>query len=239
MEPTNKINDCGEIPREEKNNQKHITWKVLGIFAVVVALVCGVVFLYNYGIAYDDNMEGWIPPSFAVVYYYFCVAVVAIIVSVFLKSIWKNRVRFWLLFLASVLIPIICYQFNYHTLKKDGILYPLVDEGGIFHFMAIGDYDFDGMNDEQHHRLYEEREYSSRYGGHFDDTIIDYIDTTAVGTGPSLSGTFCFYDWEERTIDLHLDKTGVDINRSRLRLLFKMKQWRRAQPSIWRALKKP
>ncbi|MBE6798923.1 MAG: hypothetical protein E7525_04010 [Ruminococcaceae bacterium] len=197
------------IECKDKNNRRHATWKVLGIFVAVAVLIYGFIFLFNYSIAYDhDTGGGWIPPSFAIIVYYFELAVASIIALVIVKIILKKRVRIWPLLLSAVLIPIICYNFNYRSFKRSGFLYPLVDKGGIFHFMAIGDYNFDGMNDELHHRLYDERERSSRYGGHFNDTIIKYIDTTVVGTGYSLDG-FCFYDWETKIIDLHLIKNDI------------------------------
>ncbi len=213
MEETNKS--------ENKNDQQHISRKVLGIFALTIILVCGFVFIINYNFAYDDDTGGgWIPPSFGVVFYYFLLAVASIITSIILKVVLKNRVRLWALLLSAILLPIICYNFNYQSLGKDGFLYPLVDEGGIFHFIVIGDYNFDGMNDEQYHLLYDERQYSSRYGGHFDDTIIDYIDTTATGTGGGLSGCHSFYDWEDRTIELFLNKDSVKLKQVKILVAF-------------------
>lgn len=206
---------------ENKNNKPHTTCKVLGIFALTIIFICGFVFIINYNIAYDDDTGGgWLPPSFAVIFYYFWIVITSIIAAIVLKIFFKKRVRIWALLLISVFIPIICYNFNYHTLKRDGFLYPLVDKGGIFHFIAIGDYNFDGMNDEQHHILYDEREYSMRYGGHFDDTVIDYIDTSAIGTGGGLSGCFCFYDWEERIIQLFLDKDSVNLKQVEIIVAF-------------------
>ena len=209
------------IKIENKSAQKSVTWKVLGIFTVVAILLCGFVFISNYDVAYDNSTGGgFIPYSATVNLLYFLLAIVFIFAAIILKSILKKRIRIWSLLIASILIPIICYNFNFHALKKDGFLYPLVDEGGILHFIAIGDYNLDGMNDELYHLRYDEREYSTRYGGHFDDTIIDYIDTTAVGTGSGLSGCFCFYDWEERVIELHLDKDSVKLKRVEILVAF-------------------
>ena len=95
-----------------------------------------------------------------------------------------------------------------------------MDQGGLFHFIAIGDYNFDGMNDELYHTLYDEREYSSQYAGHYDDTVIDYIETNAVGTGSGLSGCFCFYDWEERVIQLFLDEDSVSLKQVEIKIAF-------------------
>ena len=212
------------IKNESKNNQQHFAWKVLGIFVLTLILICGFVFIFNYNIAYDgDAGAGWLPPSFAVVYYYFLLTVAGIITSIILKVVLKKRVRIWALLLVCVFVPIICYNFNYNAFKKDGPFHFLVDKGGIFHFIAIGDYNFDGMNDEFYHINYEEREYSSRYGGHFDDTIVDYIDTNSIGTGGGLSGCFCFYDWEERVIELFLDKDSVKLKQVEILVSFQDK----------------
>ena len=195
------------IITEQKN--KNIIWKVLLIFALAVIFICGVVFLFNYDIAYDDDSgAGLFPPSFGVIFLYFILSVISIVAAIILKIVYRKRLSIFLLLVVAVIMPIMCYQFNYNTLKKDGVLYPLVDKGGIFHFIAIKDFNFDGMNDEQHHILYDERRYSSRYGGHYDDEIIDYIDTVAIGTGSALNA-FCFYDWEEKVIDLHLNRDNI------------------------------
>jgi hypothetical protein len=161
-----------------------------------------------------------VSPSFGVIVCHYLLAITFIFVAIILKITLKKRVRFWILLIASVLIPIICYHFNFRAFGKDGLLYPLVDKGGIFHFVVIGDYNFDGINDEVYHIKYDEREYSTRYGGHFDDTIIDYIDTNAVGTGGGLSGCHCFYDWEERVIQLFLDEDSVELKKVEILVAF-------------------
>ncbi len=209
------------IKNEAKSSQRHTAWKVLGIFALVAILICGFVFIFNYNRAYDDYTgAGWFPPSFGIIVWHYLLAIIFIFVAIILKIALRKRVRIWMLLLASVLIPIFCYNFNFRAYGKDGFLYPLVDEGGIFHFIVIGDYNFDGMNDERYHILYDERQISSGCGGHFDDTIIDFIETTAIGTGASLEGTFCFYDWENRIIDLHLDKSDVEFKQIKITVVF-------------------
>lgn len=209
------------IKNENKNNQQHIARKVLGIFATVVVLTCGCVFIFSYSLVYDNYAgAGWVPPSFTVIARYFLVAIVSIFAAIFLKIALQKRVRIWTLLLSAILLPILCYQFNYYAFKKDAFLYPLVDEGGIFHFIVIGDYNFDGMNDELYHIRFDERKHSTRYGGHFDDTIIDYINTNAVGTGSGLSGCHCFYDWEERVIQLFLDEDSVELKQVEILVAF-------------------
>ena len=209
------------IKIENQNNQQHIEWKVSGIFALATALVCFFVFIFNYNRAYDnDTGGGWTPPSFGVIVWHYLLAIMFAFIAVILKIAFKKRVRIWTLLLASVIIPVFCYNFNYLAFGKDGFLYPWVDKGGIFHFIVIGDYNFDGINDELYHIKYDEREYLTRYGGHFDDTIIDYIDTNAVGTGGGLSGCHCFYDWEERVIQLFLNEDSVKLKQVEILVAF-------------------
>ena len=199
--------DENNIITEQKN--KNTIWKVLLIFSLAIILICGIVFLFNYDIAYDDDSAGgWFPPSFSVIFLYFILSVFSICAAIILKRVYRKRVSIISLLAVAIIMPIICYQFNYNTLKKDGALYSLVDEGGIFHFIAIKDFNFDGMNDDRYHKLYDERRYSSRHGGHFDDEIIDYIDTVAIRRGPALNA-FCSYDWEEKVIELHLNKDNI------------------------------
>ncbi len=210
-----------KIKYTTKYDESIFRFRVLGIFALAITLICFFVFIFNYNAAYDDDAgAGWLPPSFVFIVWHFLLAIMFIFVAIILKIALKNRVRIWMLLLVSVIIPIICYNFNYRAFGKDGFLYPLVDKGGILHFIVIGDYNFDGINDEQYHFLYEERTETSRYGGHFDDTIIDYIDTTATGTGGGLSGCHCFYDWEERVIQLFLDKDSVKLKQVEIKIAF-------------------
>ncbi len=201
--------ETNQIDGKEKS--KSIIWKVLLIFALAIIIVCGIVFLFNYDIAYD-NSGFWLPQRFAVIVYYFFILLVSVIAAVLLKLVYKKRASISLLLVTAIILPIMCYQFNFHTLKKDGLLYPLVDEGGIFYFIAIKDFNFDGMNDELYHNLYEERSDSWVCGGHFDDSIIDNISTEVVGIGIGLDG-YSSYDWEERVINLHLHRDNVEYTK--------------------------
>lgn len=199
-----------------------ISLRIVGYFILGLVLVCGGVFLFNYEHIYDKSTNGgFLSPRDAVIIYHFFIAVISILVSICLKFFLKNRARLTVLVIVSILVPIVCYNVNYHALKKDGAFHFLVDDGGIFHFIAIGDWDLDGINDKDHHIFYEKREYSTRYGGHYDDDIIHYIDTKAIGVGGSLDNTFCFYDHEDRTIDLHLNKYSVEFEEIKIQVAFK------------------
>ena len=171
------------IKNENKNNQQHFAWKVLGIFAFVAILICSFVFIFNYNRAYDDNAGGgWLPPSFGVIVWHFLLAIVFIFVAIVLKIALRKRVRIWMLLLASVLIPIICYNFNYRALGKDGILYPLVDKGGIFHFIIIEDYNFDGITDKYYEIETQKRTIEDTCDDGFHRQILSVTSkTTGVG----------------------------------------------------------
>ncbi len=96
----------------------------------------------------------------------------------------------------------------------------MVDDGGVFHFIANHDFNFDGINDEDYHLAYDTRTYSTRYGGHYDDTIIKYVSTEAKGVGISLNSTFSFYDWENKVIDLHLNRDNVEFEHIKITVAF-------------------
>lgn len=186
---------------------KKTPWIILAIFAVSIVLLCEFIFLYHYEIDYYasilDHRETEILQCFFV-------GAAFLVLAICLKCIFLKRVYLWALLLTAVLLPVLCFQFNDHTLKKDGILSPLVEKGGILHFLTIHDFNFDGMNDEEYHRLYEERSYSSRYSAYPNDTI-QLIQIKAVGIGPGLEGCFCFYKEEKKSIDLHF-QTDIELN---------------------------
>ncbi|MBR6709023.1 MAG: hypothetical protein IKL84_05030 [Clostridia bacterium] len=208
--------------KQTENSRTHTTWIIPGFFALAIVLVCGFAFLSHYADAYrTDTDGGWLSPSDGVVIRHIFLALCFVLAAVVLKLICRNRVRLSMLLLTAVILPTALYHLHYHAYQKDGLLYPLVDRGGTFHFIAIGDYNFDGVNDEQYRILHDERVSAMRYGGHFDDTLIDYIETRAVGVGAGLEGTFCFYDWEERVIDLHLNKRGVDLREIKITVAFR------------------
>ncbi len=206
---------------ESRSSSKKTPWIVLALFAATIFLFCGVFFLYHYENAYDQySGAGFFSPSASVFIYHFLFSLFFLFAAICLKIILRKRVYLWTLLLTALLLPALCYQSNYHLLKKDALLSPLVEEGGIFHFLAIRDFNFDGMNDEEHHRLYEERSYSTQYSD-YPNEIIQYVRTTAVGIGPRLDGCFCFYDEEKGTIDLHLNQDDVKLKEIELIVAFR------------------
>ena len=124
---------------------------IYSAFIAVFANVCAVVFIVNYNIAYDHSAHGgFIPPSFGVICYYFFITVAAVLIAVFIKFILSQKIKAWIIIPLALIIPILCYHVNYNALNKDGgVLYCLVDEGGPLYFLRSGDYNFDGINNEE------------------------------------------------------------------------------------------
>ena len=172
-----------------------ITW----IFASLILVTCFLTFLFHYKSAYD-TAGYYISGRTVVIFYHLLIVIASILTACVLFAVFKKTLSLRVLVLIAALLPLLCYLVNYHTLKKDGLLYSLVDDGGIFHFIVIGDYDFDGMNDEEHHRLYEERD----------------MDSTGIGAG--LTGYFCKLNGEKRLLTLHLRKTGVEVKKIELEI---------------------
>ena len=200
---------------ERKKSSK--PWKITLIFSLVFAVFCGLYFLFHYPDPYSsgDGM-GIFTPSEGVVLSRYLFGFVAILVSIVLKIIFRKDAHFLKLLLASVVVPIICYNLNYHAFNKGGPLRLLVEEGGPLYFIVIDDYNFDGINDEYYHRKYEKRTHPSYYSTY--DTTIDHVNTYATGIGTGLEGTFCFYD--EDSIALYLERDGVEFEEIRIKVTF-------------------
>ncbi len=192
---------------------------ILGIFALAVILICGVVFLYGYKDVYDDNAgAGYIPPSFAMVFYYFIIANLAVAAAIVIKCVCKKRASILSLLLTAVLLPILCYQLNYHAFKKDGIMYPLVDEGGMLRFITIQDFNFDGMNDEEHHLRYDERRFFNLSSLEHD--VIKSVRCDVVGMGLRLEHTHCNYQRRRESIMISLQKDDAEYKSISVTLTF-------------------
>ncbi len=203
--------------RETKLSKEKLSLIIIGIFSAMIIVVCYLLFLFNYDLAYSGG--DYISGRMVVIFYHFLIFVFSILAAVILKLVLKKKVQLRFLLLIAVLLPILCYGVNYHTLKKDGLFYSLVDDGGMFHFIVIGDFDFDGMNDEEHHRLYEERTCSTSYSDIFRDEI-KRVTTDATGIGAGLNGSYFSFDGEKRNLTLHLNKNGVDFKEIRLEIMF-------------------
>lgn len=201
-----------KMRREDEKNELNSKKKYLPviIFAAVIVLSCFIIFILNYEDAYVNG--GIVPKSWAVKFYYFLATVVFIGAAVFIKIATKKRIKLSVLLLTAILTPILCWNINYHTFKEGGIFYSLVSRGGILHSFTIGDYNFDGMNDEEYKRRYKERENTGYYGMDY-DPIISSVETKAVGTGTGLGWCLPGSNDELKGFHLHLTREDLVLNR--------------------------
>ncbi len=215
MNDMNDMNDMNENTSVKKIDKKakNANRIIILIFSLVIALVCFAIFIFNYKYAVSTAGD-YIPAYFGVVFYYFVATIGFVIAAVMVKAVLGERIKLKVLVLIAVLLPAACYQFNYMTMREGGALYPLVDEGGIFYFIRIQDWNFDGMNDEEHrrlyedyHRLYDERTYSSQE--YVNNPVIHYVRTVATGVGLGLEGTSPSCHSEDGSIYLRLHKEDV------------------------------
>ena len=203
--------------RETSLPQEKLASTVTWIFASLIIVTSFLIFLFCYESAYD-TAGYYISGRRMVFNYHLLIVIASVLAGCFLFAVFKKGLSLRVLLLIAALLPILCYLVNYHTLKKDGLLYSLVDDGGIFHFIVIGDYDFDGMNDKEHHRLYEERVMSAGCSDTFFREEIHGVDMDTTGIGAGLTGFFCKLDGEERLLSLHLQKTGVEVKKIELEI---------------------
>ena len=203
--------------RETSLPQEKLASIVTWIFAALILITCFLTFLFHYKSAYD-TAGYYISGRTVVIFYHLLIIIASILTACVLFAVFKKKLSLRVLLLIAALLPLLCYLVNYHTLKKDGLLYSLVDDGGIFHFIVIGDYDFDGMNDEEHHRLYEERVVSFGCSDTLFREEIHRVDMDSTGIGAGLTGYFCKLDGEERLLTLHLQKTGVEVKKIELKI---------------------
>lgn len=204
--------------KKQENKKKDIALKVLLIFSVILVLVCFFVFIFNYERALDDSGD-WFPNSFTVQVYYFFIAVGAIVVAAFLKLIYGKGVSFSALLVVCIILPTICYHSNRFTLDKGGPLSFLVEEGGIFHFITIGDFNFDGVNDKTYDLMNNIRTESSWDTGHWEDKIIKDIKVKTTGKGIHLN-TFTTHDESKGIIEFHLRADGAEYEKIEWDIVF-------------------
>ena len=113
-----------EKENENKNRYKNLgfQFKIFLLFSVAIIVLCAIVFICNYDIAYDkDAGAGYFSPSDAVIFKYILVSLAAVIGAIVLKIVFKRRVAILFLLVLSIVLPILCYHFNYRHFKE----YPL------------------------------------------------------------------------------------------------------------------
>lgn len=220
------------MPSKEKRNEApSFQTLVTLILSAAILTGCGFLFLCCYKAAYNDDAgAGYFSPADGVVFYHVCIAAAAVLVSVILKLVWRRRLALWLLLILSVCLPILSYQVNYHTLKRDGMLYFLVEEGGALHFMTINDFNFDGVDDSLGYSGEDLREHhGSTLTGKDPHGVVEKMEYTVVGRGGNLDNAYCEarfgsgqirinnlhksrVTYERITVTLHLEE-GVDPHR--------------------------
>ena len=198
-------------------------WTVCGIMAAVIVLICGFVFLYQYRIAYDGHTGGgFIPPSFGVVINYAQIAFFALIAAVSIKIIMKKDVSLIAMLLIALILPMVCYNVNKYVFHRNGPLYPLVDEGGMLHFIVQRDFNLDGINDEEYRLKHEERTYGQLSGSSSDDKVLKNVQLRAYGKGEGLEHIFgSDGEWKEQIWTVHLNLFGDrELSLTKLELIF-------------------
>lgn len=203
-----------------KENSTTLRWLLPVILSAVMIAVCGSLFIYHYRGAYDTNTNGgFFSPRDGVIFYHILVVLAAIPISVIAKLIWKRKLSLLVLLAISVCLPILCYQINYHTLKKDGMLYFLVQEGGALHFVTLHDFDRDGVNDAYDYTGDDVREISGNTLGETDPHgVIERMEYTIVGKGGKLPYAGCELHWAANEIGIRLNKSRVTYEEIRITL---------------------
>jgi hypothetical protein len=181
------------------------------VFSAIIIVLCAVIFIYNYESVYDKNTNGgYFSASDGVIFKYIILALLALLASVILKIIWRHRLSILVFIAVSIVLPILCYQINYHSFNKDAMLYPLVKEGGALHFITIHDFDFDGVNDEYDYTGDDVRELSSTVYCSDPRGVVSSINYTIVGKGGKLNYSWCSYHSDKVTLHLHKSRVTYD-----------------------------
>lgn len=200
------------MPRNERSNTSpSLHTMVTVLLSAAIAAACGFLFLYAYGSAYDRSTNGgFFSPRDGVVFNYILIALAAVLLSILLKIVWRRRLTLRILLAVSVILPILCWQLNYHTLKRDGMLFFLVEEGGPLHFVTIHDFDFDGVDDSLHYTGDDVRTLTGSTLAHSDPRgIVEFMEYTVVGKGGKLDYAGCELNSSEGTLRIRLNKSRV------------------------------
>lgn len=216
------MND-GKRRFSEMDERWTLTMTACGIMSAVIVLVCGFVFLYQYRIAYDGHTGGgFIPPSFGVVINYAQIAFFAIIAAVCVKLIMKKNVSLLAMLLIALILPILCNNVNKYVFHKNSPLYPLVDEGGILHFIVLRDFTFDGIDDEINRLNTVERTHGQLCGSLSDDKVLKNVQMRAHGKGTGLERVtvISFSRWKEQITSVSINDDGYELSLTKLELTF-------------------
>ncbi len=199
----NENNNKNETMNEKENKNKYDNLKfkmsVYAILSLAIIVVCSIMFIYNVRRAYDGyTAGGFFAPSHGVFFLHIIVAFFAILSSVVLKLIFQNRIALTVLLLLSVVLPVVCYSCNYHAFKNDGPLRPLVRKDGILHFLAIHDFDFNGVCDS-----YEKIRQVSGIQG-CNDERVSRLEYVVEGKGQYTALGSCYFREKKNVISVSM-----------------------------------
>lgn len=210
--------------KENENKSKYqaigFQSKILLMFSAVLVLLCAFLFIYYYGDAYSKNTNGgYFSARDGLIFKHAILILFALLASVVLKKTLKHRLALRSLIIVSIVLPILCYNINYHTFKKDAVLYPTVNEGGVFHFITIHDFNFDGVDDGYDYTGDDVRELSHTDYGASPEDVVSAMDYTIIGKGGKLDSSHCQY--VDGTIKISLYKSRVTYDHIKITLSFK------------------
>ena len=188
-------------------------------FALIILLVCSFVFILNHRIAYDTTKGGsdLFPPYFTLLLYFLLIVIAAVLGALLLKACFRKKINRWVLLIIAFAMPVMGYGLNYYAFKANsGPLYALVDEGGILHFMAIGDFNLDGVSDKEDRLLNSERTVTIAASADTKNQTLKKATVQITGVG-KLEQAYCSSSTKSNTWSLHFDKEQMTLQKAELR----------------------
>lgn len=201
------------LETDRKRNRDHHSLSLILplILAAVTVIVCTLLFIYHYKAAYNEDAgAGYFSPHDGVIILHIRVALVALLASVIMKLIWKRRLSMGVLAAISLVLPFLCYQINYRGFQKDAVFYPLVEEGGLLHFVTIHDFDGDGVNDEYDYTGDDVRVLLSTQNADDPYGVLSTVQYTIVGKGGKLNNSWVASGNGGISVYLHKSRVTYD-----------------------------
>lgn len=205
---------------ENKNKYEPLKFKtrIYALLSVAIIVICSIMFIYNVRSAYDGSTGGgFYGPAHGVFFLHIIVIIFAVSFSVFLKLVLQNKVALTVLLVLSVSLPVACYTVNYHGFKNDGPLRPLVREGGILRFLAIHDFDFNGVEDA-HEKV---RKVSGSQG--CSGERVSGIEYVVEGKGQYTSLGSCYYHEKKSYVSVSMAETEKSATYNYIRFTLTLK----------------
>ena len=215
--------DNGKEKYTEMDKRWTLTVNSCLIMAAAIVLICLIVFLYKYDIAYDGNTYGgFFPRNLEITINYVQIGFFALIAAIILKCAYGKKISLIALLLVVFFVPAACLSVNQYLFKRDGLLYPMVCEGGILNFLVINDLNLDGINDEEYRLKHEERTYGQLSGSSSDNKVLKNVRLRAYGKGDGLEHIFGSdgSTWKEQIWTVHLYAGGRELSLTKLDLTF-------------------